>query len=192
MELVFIRHGQGEHTTDLPNSLNTRDPALTNQGKKQAVSLRSQFPLSSTDLILISPMRRTLQTVEIWSEGIHCRKIVSPFLSPRMFPQKQEWTTLPCDELLAKEKIKNEFKDFEIDVEEFSKEWWTKGINKLPEQEFVLIADVFLNWCKSTGKNRIYLVSHDGTITSYRQFITEKKLSRNDFPKEVGWLKVNW
>ncbi|MDX8363223.1 histidine phosphatase family protein [Cytobacillus sp. IB215316] len=174
MELVFIRHGQGEHTIDLSNSLNTTDPELTNKGRNQAISLRNQFPLSTTDLILISPMSRTLQTVQIWSEGINCRKIVSPFLSPRMFPQNQKWTTLPCDELLTKEKIKYKFNEFDIDEEDLSREWWTKGINKLPEQEFEKIADMFLNWCKSTGKKRIYLVSHDGTITSYRQFITGK------------------
>ncbi|TFB13464.1 histidine phosphatase family protein [Filobacillus milosensis] len=190
MELVFIRHGQGEHTVDLPQSLHISDPALTNEGKLQAMSLRNQFPLSQNDVVIISPLRRTLQTAHIWSEGINCRKIVSPFVSPRMFPQTPQSTTLPCDELLTKEKIKNVFNDFCIDGE-LPDEYWLSGINKTHEQEFSKIASRYLTWCKSTGKKRIYIVSHDGTITSYNQFITGRKLSRKDFPKETGWLKID-
>lgn len=191
MELVFIRHGQGEHTLELPKSLNTPDPALTEEGVIQAKHLKKHFPLSRTDVIIVSPTRRTLQTTQIWSEGIKCRKIVSPLLSPRMFPQNSEWQTLPCDEILTKEIIKDDFNDFYLE-EERSNQWWINGINKLPEKEFKVIAEGFLEWCKHIGNKRIYIVSHDGTITSYRQLITGRKLSRNDFPKETGFLKVDF
>ncbi|MRG87595.1 histidine phosphatase family protein [Salinibacillus xinjiangensis] len=190
MEIVFIRHGQGEHTLDLPKSLHTPDPALTEEGIIQAKTLKNHFPLSQSDVIIVSPIRRTLQTARIWSEGIKCQKIVSPLVSPRMFPQNPEWQTLPCDEILTKELIKDDFNDFYLE-EELSNEWWLKGINKLPEKEFKVIAEGFLEWCKHIGNKRIYIVSHDGTITSYRQLITGRKLSRNDFPKETGFLKVN-
>ena len=46
MELVFIRHGQGEHTLDLPKSLNTPDPSLTEEGIIQARTLKKHLPLS--------------------------------------------------------------------------------------------------------------------------------------------------
>ncbi|SEQ94505.1 Broad specificity phosphatase PhoE [Virgibacillus subterraneus] len=190
MELVFIRHGQGEHTLDLPESLHTSDPALTDEGIIQAKTLKRQFPLSQSDVIIISPIRRTLQTAQIWSEGIKCQKIVSPLVSPRMFPQKTEGQTLPCDEILTKGVIKDHFTDFHLE-EELSNEWWSKGINKLPEREFKIIAEFFLKWCRHFGNKRIYIVSHDGTITSYRQLITGVELTRNDFPKETGFLKVN-
>ncbi|MFB4166886.1 histidine phosphatase family protein [Virgibacillus sp. JSM 102003] len=189
MDLVFIRHGQGEHTLDLPESLHTLDPALTKEGVNQAKTLKKQFPLSQSDVIIISPIRRTLQTAQIWSEGIKCRKIVSPLISPRMFPQNPEWQTLPCDEILTKEIIKEDFTDFYIE-EELSNEWWSKGINKLPEKDFKFVAEEFLKWCKQIGNKRIYIVSHDGTITSYSQLITGRELTRNDFPKETGFLKV--
>jgi broad specificity phosphatase PhoE len=191
MELVFIRHGQGEHTLDLPYSLHTSDPALTKEGIIQAKTLRKQFPLSQTDVIIISPSRRTLQTVQFWSEGIECRKIVSPLVSPRMFPKKSNGRTLLCDKLFSREKIIDEFSDCEIE-ENLSNKYWSNGINTVSEQEFKVIAEKFLKWCKQTCKNRIYVVSHDGTITSYRQFISGKKLSRNDFPKETGWIKMNY
>jgi broad specificity phosphatase PhoE len=43
VELVFIRHGQGEHTLNLPDSLQIQDPPLTKEGVYQAQSLQSQI-----------------------------------------------------------------------------------------------------------------------------------------------------
>ncbi|RLQ94560.1 histidine phosphatase family protein [Falsibacillus albus] len=188
MELVFIRHGQGEHTLDLPASLQIQDPALTRQGAFQAESLQTQITPTERDIIVISPVRRTLQTAYILSEGIRCRKIVSPLVSPRMFPQNPEWKTLPCDKVLNKKVIKEEFPGFTIE-EGLSEELWTSGINTMAEQEFNVLAQTFLDWCKSQSVERIYVVSHDGTITSYRQFIVGKKLTRKDFLKDAGWIK---
>lgn len=190
MELVFIRHGQGEHTLDVPKSLHTSDPSLTEEGIIQAKSLKEQFPLSKSDVIITSPTRRTIQTARIWSENIKCKKIISPLISPRMFPQNSEWQTLPRDKILSKEIIKEEFADFCIE-EEVSSKWWLEGINKLPEKKFKVLAEDFLKWCKQIGNKRIYIISHDGTITSYSQFIIGKEFTRNDFPKETGFLKVN-
>ncbi|SDM67717.1 histidine phosphatase family protein [Sediminibacillus halophilus] len=188
MELLFIRHGQGEHTLNPPESLHITDPGLTEAGILQAKSLRKQFPLSDTELVISSPLRRTLQTTQIWSEGTDCAKMVSPLVSPRMFPQNPEWQTLPCDSLLPREKVKEEFNEFSI--EDPSGEWWSKGINKSSQQAFTRIAERFLNRCKQTGKKRIYIVSHDGTITAYRQYMTGRKLSRSDFPKETGEVRM--
>jgi hypothetical protein len=76
--------------------------------------------------------------------------------------------------------------------EERAGEWWEKGMNTLPDTEFQILAKDFLEWCKSFWNHRIYIVSHDGTITSYRQFITGRELSRKDFPKETWFLKVQY
>lgn len=191
MQLIFIRHGQGEHTLCLPNSLNHPDPSLTQNGIEQAKMLRNQFPLSEDDVLMISPIRRTLQTALIWSEGVGCQRIVTPLISPRIFPQKKERSsTLPCDVILTKDKIQNEFTNFHL-VEDLSLELWKKGINTISEEEFNSIAEMFLMRCRKLGKEKIYIVSHDGTITSYRQFITGNKLSREDFSKETGWFTVH-
>ncbi|MGA9287596.1 MAG: histidine phosphatase family protein [Anaerobacillus sp.] len=188
MEFIFIRHGQGEHTVDLPESLQLRDPDLTREGVSQAKSLQTQFPLTERDIVVISPLRRTLQTASIWSQDITCRKIVSPLVSPRMFPQNPEWSTLPCDRILNKEVIKEEYPTFTIE-EGYPEELWTSGINTMPEQELTKLAQSFLEWCRKQHAEQIYVVSHDGTITSYRQFISGENLTRKDFPKETGWMK---
>lgn len=69
---------------------------------------------------------------------------------------------------------------------------WNHGVNILGENEFHLLAEIFLKWCKQQKTNRICIVSHDGTITAYRQFIEGVKLSRNDFPKETGCIKIGY
>ena len=120
-----------------------------------------------------------------------CQRIVTPLVAPRIFPQKPKWSsTLPCDVIISKEKIQNEFIDFKLD-EDLSLELWEKGINTIPEEAFNSVAEMFLKRCSKLGKEKIYIVSHDGTITSYRQFITGNKLSREDFPKEASWFRLN-
>jgi hypothetical protein len=107
-----------------------------------------------------------------------------------MFPQNPEGKTLPCDKILNKKIIKEEFPTFTMD-EELSEELWSSGINTISEQEFSVLAERFLQWCRSQSNEWIYVVSHDGTITSYRQFISGNKLTRKDFPKETGWFKIH-
>lgn len=191
MELLFIRHGQGEHTLHLPSSLHTFNPGLTPEGMKQAKLLRKQFLLVDDDLLLVSPLKRTLQTAKIWSEGIHCTKMVTPFVSPRIFPPKPNSKTLPCDEIMSLEDIKREYPSYILD-EQLPLSLWTNGINTVSENEFYHLADSFLNWCAEQNKKRIYIVSHDGTMASYRQYITGELLSRDDFPKETGWFKLSY
>lgn len=190
MEIIFIRHGQGRHTLNPPNTLHIRDPSLTRKGLEQAKLLRNHFPLSDTDLVVISPIRRTLQTAFIWSKGIPCEKVVSPMVSPRMFPQKQEWKTLPCDEILGRNEIKNEFPDFSVEKNSTSN-LWNKGINTTSEDEFNILGKKFIQWCNLQSKEKIYVVSHDGTITSYRQLLSNQALTRKDFPKDAGWVSVH-
>ncbi len=190
MELVFIRHGQGEHTMDFPRSLQLKDPSLTPKGVKQAELLRNKFPLTNTDIVFISPIRRSLQTAFIWSETIDCRKIVSPFVSPRMFPILPGKKTLPCDEIMDLEIIKKDYPTFEIDMNA-SLDFWSSGINVISESEFVKIAEEFIEVCKLSKNEKIYIVSHDGTITSYRQLILGQSLSRSDFPHETGYFEIS-
>jgi len=185
VQIIFIRHGQGEHTLNIPQSLHIYDPALTNMGMMQAIGLAEEMPLNEDDILIVSPLRRTLQTAEIWSHKILCRKITTPIVSPRIFPQIPKAKTLPCDKLLEKRKILSEFPDFYLH-EGLPNKIWTDGINVLPEKEFREIAKNFIDWCKEQNGKRIFVVSHDGTITSFREFITGKKLSRADFPNETS------
>lgn len=189
MELIFVRHGQGTHTTDLPASLQLSDPPLTNEGNRQAEELGTLLPLHEDDVLIVSPIRRTLQTADVWSKHVKCRKIVHPLLGPRIFPPRPDATTLPCDALVDIKRLKQDFPSFEIESD-LQPQLWQEGINLLPDSEFVCLADQFIKYCKTLHHQKVHLVSHDGTITCYRQMLTGQKLSREAFLAETEWVKA--
>lgn len=106
-----------------------------------------------------------------------------------MFPILPDKNTLPCDKILDLQTIKKNYPTFEIDMN-VTLDLWSNGINVMPESKFIKIAEKFISNCKLLQKDRIYLVSHDGTITSYRQLISGQSLTRKDFPQETGWFKI--
>ncbi len=185
MKLVFVRHGEGEHTKDLPSSLQVLHPPLTDEGKNQAKLLQCNVPLQETDILIVSPTRRTLQTAAIWSEKVTCQKIVHPYVSPRIFPYREGAKTLPCDDIVDQGIITNLFPRFSIE-KSTNKQLWTEGINTISENSFQQIVDEFLLWCYELGTERICIVSHDGTITAYRQYLQKVVLTRYDFLQETG------
>jgi broad specificity phosphatase PhoE len=88
MEIVFIRHGHGEHLLDYPNQLNALHPGLTAKGEDQVKRLRGRLTLAAGDLIIASPTKSTIQTARILTGS--SRLYVSPLVGPRMFPQNPE------------------------------------------------------------------------------------------------------
>ncbi|MCU9614829.1 phosphoglycerate mutase family protein [Caldibacillus lycopersici] len=191
MELVFIRHGEGEHTGNIPESLHLPDPSLTPSGKQQAKILQEQLPLHAEDIMIISPTRRTLETACIWSENYNCRRIVSPLVAPRIFPYRPNARTLPCDRLLTIKQIKHDFPIIEMDETFPGDTIWRDGINTISEESFKRKARTFLTYCQNITRKQIYIVSHDGTITAYRQMISGELLTREDFPKETQVISIS-
>jgi len=190
MKLVFVRHGEGEHTKDLPASLQMLNSSLTDEGRNQAGFIQFNVPLQKTDILIASPTLRTLQTAAIWSEKVACQKIVHPYASPRIFPYREGAKTLPCDHIVDQGIITNLFPHFSI-AKSTNKQLWTEGINTISENRFQQIVDEFLLWCYELGAERICIVSHDGTITAYRQYLQKVVLTRSDFLKETGIYKMD-
>ncbi len=190
MKLVFVRHGEGEHTKDLPASLQVLHPPLTDEGRNQAGFIQYNVPLQETDILIASPTLRTLQTAAIWSEKVACQKIVHPYASPRIFPYREGAKTLPCDHIVDQGVITNLFPHFSIE-KSTNKQLWTEGINTIPENRFQQIVDEFLLWCCQLGAERICIVSHDGTITAYRKYLQKVVLTRADFLQETGIYEMD-
>ncbi|MDM5190060.1 histidine phosphatase family protein [Bacillus sp. DX4.1] len=189
MKLIFVRHGEGEHTKGLPTSLQVEHPSLTKKGGKQAGLLQRSLPLQDTDIVIASPTLRTLQTATIWSEQVSCRKLTHPLISPRIFPYREGTGTLPCDRMFSQRKIQNSFPHFSVE-ESKNKLLWTNGINTISENEFRNRADYFIKWCYTLHAERICIVSHDGTITAYRQHVKKQVLTREDFLEETGIYEI--
>lgn len=189
MELIFIRHGQGEHTVDVPDSLQLTNPSLTVTGFRQAERLRYVLPLTAQDVLIVSPTLRTLQTASIWSAAIKCRKMIHSLAGPRIFPNRLNAVTLPCDKLLDLAQLQNDFPNFTI-APDLPPSLWTEGINTLSEDKFAKLAGEFIGFFRSLECGKIFIVTHDGTITSYRQQISNEKLTREDFLGETKWIRL--
>ncbi|HDR7792073.1 TPA: histidine phosphatase family protein [Bacillus luti] len=190
MKFVFVRHGEGEHTKYLPSSLQVSHPSLTEEGENQATLLQHAVSLRETDILIASPTLRTLQTATIWSAKVACQKIVHPYVSPRIFPYRDGANTLPCDRIIDQEMIKRIFPHFLIE-KSTSKPLWEDGINTISENDFKQVVDEFLLWCYKLGAKKVCIVSHDGTITAYRQHVEKVVLTRADFLKETGIYEID-
>ena len=86
VHLYILRHGQAAHNVDKANGWKIRDPELTAIGKEQSRSAARSLP-GDLALILVSPLRRTLQTAQLAVPG---RKMVA-------VAELQELGTVPCD-----------------------------------------------------------------------------------------------
>ena len=86
--------------------------------------------------------------------------------------------------------IKKLFPHFSIEKSS-NNQLWKEGINTISENSFQQIVDEFLLWCYGLGAERICIVSHDGTITAYRQYLQKVVLTRSDFLKETGIYEMD-
>jgi broad specificity phosphatase PhoE len=80
VELIFIRHGHGEHLVDYPSRLNMLHPGLTKLGVYQINQIYGQLTVSQDDLVLVSPTERTLQTAELLLLAHACTLRMQNFL----------------------------------------------------------------------------------------------------------------
>jgi len=187
VEIIFIRHGHGEHLEDYPNRLHTLHPGLTELGRVQVGQLREQFEWTNDDLILASPTKRTIETAHILTNSIDF--MISPLVGPRMFPLHPELPTLMCDQIYSKDELAAHHHGLEI--LDLGLDCWREGINRIDQKLFETYAMPLLNWCQER-KKRLIIISHDGTITNYRMLLGEHGLSRDDFLGEAGVYKTNW
>ncbi|MYL18587.1 histidine phosphatase family protein [Halobacillus litoralis] len=188
MNMIVVRHAEARHTADPPESLQLRHPALTEKGRKQAEELHRRLPLKSGDLVCISPTVRTLETFHHWNQSEVAEGMVTPWAGPRIFPQRKGCETLPCDEILSMEEVS----DSSLQVDERCEaELWEHGINLMPDEVFFDQGRQFLTRCRKWRKGRVFLLSHDGTITSYREILESRSLTRNDFLLDAGWVHVH-
>ncbi|OZB92234.1 phosphoglycerate mutase family protein [Paenibacillus sp. XY044] len=186
MEFIFIRHGHGEHLNDYPNRLNTLHPGLTEYGKFQVTQIRNEIKMDPDDLVLVSPTKRTIETAIIIKNDMEF--IISPLVGPRMFPQNPELAFLACDHILTKTEITNLYGNTEI--LDFNLDCWEEGINRIEQDIFEGYATRLLDWIGESHK-KIFIISHDGTITNYRIWLGEKGLTRKDFLGEAVVYRMN-
>ncbi|KAK3385879.1 histidine phosphatase superfamily [Podospora didyma] len=95
--LVLIRHAQALHNADRVNGATFRDPGLSQLGRQQSVQLREHLKShllgdKKADLIVVSPMRRTLETCLIALDSL-----VADGVRVEPDARWQELWEKPCD-----------------------------------------------------------------------------------------------
>ncbi|MFD3447643.1 phosphoglycerate mutase family protein [Microbacteriaceae bacterium 4G12] len=175
MELIFLRHGEGEHNTNEPGSFQILHPKLTEVGIAQVHALRKQFDVQHDEMIIASPTYRTLETAHIFSQA---NLYYSYVVSPRIYPYREKANTLPCDVVLTPTEIATFYPQFQAFCEGHMKGIDLFAINTLPPQVFVKYIEEFVAYCKGLAKKRIFIVSHDGTIMFFKEYLLQQTFTR--------------
>jgi broad specificity phosphatase PhoE len=189
VQLLLMRHGQGEHALDLPASLSLPHPHLTALGRRQVGELRDALAIAADDLFVVSPTVRTAETAAVLAGDSGARLCVSPLVGPRMFPQGPPFHPLACDRTLDRQTVESRHPGWEI-LQADDAGLWAEGINMLARARFEPLAAGLIAWCKTQQSARVLFVCHDGTINNYRHLLGETQVTRRDFLGDAGWVNI--
>ncbi|MCJ1402537.1 hypothetical protein MMC11_005757 [Xylographa trunciseda] len=161
----FVRHAQGYHNLSIGNQ-SMHDPSLTPLGEAQCYQLCQDFPYhGSVDLLVASPLRRTLYTMLLGFQPE-----VKRGLTIIALPEAQELADLPCDTGSNVQLLREEFHDQAIDFSLVEEGWNSKEGKWAADAEFVeKRAREVRQWLKARPEKDIVLVTHGGFL----HFLTE-------------------
>ncbi|GAA5953654.1 hypothetical protein JCM3765_006928 [Sporobolomyces pararoseus] len=176
--VFLLRHGEAQHNVGPPPppDHDLLDPELTSRGITQCTSIPNTYPnffqsLSPSDtLIVVSPLRRTIQTYLLGFSAFLPTTTTSQKESiPHMLlPELQECGNWPCDTGDELERTKERFKtaDFLDWSTVESKPDWNKnrGMFEATEPKNVARAKWVRQWLKSRPERVVVLVTHHGLL----------------------------
>jgi len=158
----LVRHAEAEH--NVANDWSIRDPALTTKGLDQAGGIPTTYPqiageASKIQLLVISPLRRTLQTAMIGFE-----KAKVPMSNVVLLAELQENCNVPCDTGRDTETLTREFPH--LDFTHLPADWTSKQ-GKWAESEDALRqrAKTVRHWLRQRPETEIAVVTHSGFLS---------------------------
>lgn len=152
-----VRHAQGYHNISEVNHA-MRDPLLTPLGEEQCRALQKTFPYHNIDLIVASPLKRTIYTALLSFED-ELKK--NKDLKVIGLPELQETSDLPCDTGSSVEELAKEFEGKPVDLSLITPEWnskkgkWAPSVQAIQER-----AVAARKWLMTRPEKDIVLVSH--------------------------------
>lgn len=148
MIIYFVRHGEGIHNA---NNLYSRpDFELTENGKEQARAVAERIRHLSIDLIVSSPYKRTLQTMEIINKVINKQVIFSDLAVEIKRPTEIAGKSIddPNNSAIRKQLDDNfHIKNYHYSDEENFYDLKTRALK-------------FLDYLQTLGKENILVVTH--------------------------------
>ncbi|KAK2794036.1 hypothetical protein FQN51_000945 [Onygenales sp. PD_10] len=158
-----VRHAQGFHNLCQENHI-IPDPLLTPHGESQCRDLNANFPYhSNVDLVVASPLRRTIYTALLSFEG----DIRDKGLTIIALPEIQETSDVPCDVGSDLEALIKEVEEKKLPVDlTLVKEGWNskKGKWAATSQAITNRAREARQWLKARPEKEIVMVSHGGFL----------------------------
>jgi len=158
--IILTRHAQAEHNVDLDYTI--EDAPLTELGKKQAATLGPQtadLQRESIDLVVTSPLKRTLQTTYMGYgtaiERLGGRGAVI------CLPQAQECNPYPCDRGSPRSDLEAlpEFEGFNFSL--LTPDWTSKaGFWAADSDSLNARARWVRQWLRARPEATIVLVAH--------------------------------
>lgn len=158
----FIRHAQAQHNATGDHSI--PDPRLTAEGVRQAQRIKDGIPadvLAHLELIVCSPMRRTIQTTLL---AFH-RQIEWQGVPVKLSADLQEKNGHPCDTGSPQSILLSEFPQLEKEINELPVSWYLKqGDYASDRASLEKRAAKFTSWLLSRPEKIIVVVSHNGFL----------------------------
>lgn len=158
--VTFVRHAQGFHNLSVANHA-MRDPLLTDFGKQQCQTLSKIFHHTDIDLVVASPLKRTIYTaLYSFPEQTKQYGIIA-------LPDVQETSNLPCDTGSDRSEIEREFadKNVKLNLAMVTDDWHSKQGRYAPERDAIEgRARDARKWLKERKEHHIVCVSHGGVL----------------------------
>ena len=163
-EIYLIRHAQSEANAalDLDDPTFYYDARLTPLGKEQTLITKKKLKSIDFDLMICSPLTRTLQTFSLIFPNSISNTILLPFV--------REHLDHSCDVGRQPSVLQKEFPQFKFD--NIKKFWWNndspideKTINWESFDDLDKRVNKFKSWINTRPEKKIALVSH-GTFIS--------------------------
>ncbi|KAJ3734671.1 histidine phosphatase superfamily [Lentinula guzmanii] len=169
----LTRHAQAEHNVDEDYSI--PDPPLTPLGRRQSEELYAQTAelQQSADLLVTSPLKRTLQTTIIGYRGIRARlESQNPAKPIIVLSRLQEVNDFPCDTGSSRDELKQNDEFRGIDFESLEDDWNSKQgewcmITHAPKRDFAprsvavrARARWVRRWLRDRPEQNIVVVAH--------------------------------
>jgi len=170
--IVLIRHGQAEHNVNEDYTI--FDPALTKLGVQQSKDLSVKFSSINIDLIVVSPLRRTVQTAAniFSSEKYNSVSIIANELC------RESYGLVVCDKRSNLTAIKEEFASSKVDFSLIATEedtWWES--DKEPPEHLEQRVREFYRFLKSRPESNIAVVTHHGFLKKFFAFLRTSPVS---------------
>jgi len=164
-EVWFVRHGQAEH--NLTDDFELPDPSLTNYGVEQAKAVPGEEILSDAlsrapdrraQLIITSPLRRTIQT------SLNAFGNTNIPILPHPDIQETHAGERPCDTGTPTSGLAEEFATKQINFYDLDENWWDLTLDDCKESALHKRFDKFTRWLSKRPEDRIIVVAHKGVF----------------------------